>query len=314
MNYIDKVPFLSSKQKRWLRENDIFSSFVLFLSSMFEYDGMPESINTSFIEFYNILSPLGCSGVYKKGEKYILGYCMEGGLLDEYMIPLKYNINTLSTDLKQGAINGVNCAVCWNNSLHRNDLVLLGRFTEKFNLLDTCETALIKYARPLPIVECEDSRIEQKIKETYKNGENGDIFTYSTKCLTKIGADTNPGLIIQQLGDYEAVDKLQYLSTYYNDLLRRFYQQFGISFNNSYKQAQQSIEEITSDTIASWIIPNDRLNERQKFIDTLNKTFGLNASVRFSDAWIKGYQRYMQDLGGDGNEEMVDNGNSEENA
>ena len=59
------------------------------------------------------------------------------------------------------------------------------------------------------------------------------------------------------------------------------------------KQAQQSVEEVTSDRIVSWIVPDDRLNERRKFVETYNKVFGHNATVSYSDAWLKGYEKYM---------------------
>ena len=52
---------------------------------------------------------------------------------------------------------------------------------------------------------------------------------------------------------------------------------YGMSYSQSMKQAQQSVEEVTSDRIVSWIVPNDRLDEKRKFIDTYNKVFGHNA-------------------------------------
>lgn len=301
--YFDRFPFLTAKQKRWFRENDIFSALLLFLSSMFEYKNMPETINTDFIEFYNLLSPMGCSGVFEHNGKLILGYCTEGGALDPYLVPTKFNINTLGIENKVGAVPGLNCAVCWNNKLHKNDLIVLNRYTEKFNLLDTCETALIKFARLFPVIETEDSRIEQELKKALKNAENAEPFTFTSKGLSKLGVDGTPGMTVQQIGDYNAVDKLQYLSTYYNDLLRRFYTMYGMSYEASFKSAQQSIEEVTSAQIASWIIPNDKLNERKKFVEKLNQTFGTNASVDYSMAWKKSYEKYMTDMNKDFSEQ-----------
>ena len=67
--------------------------------------------------------------------------------------------------------------------------------------------------------------------------------------------------------------------------------------------------EIHSDINVSWIIPQDRLKQRQKFVDTYNKVFGHNATVRFSDAWEKAYQKYMEE-GGDQDEEMEYSGDT----
>lgn len=296
MHFFDNCNFLNGKQKRFLRENDIFAQLLLFLSSMFEYKGMSEEINTDFIEFYNILTPMACCGIFEQNGHEVLGYCTEGGILDEYGLPYKFNINTLSTQNKQGVINGINGAICWNNSLHRSDLIKLSRYTEMFNLIDTCQKCLIKFARLFPVFEVENDLVKQQIDKALKNADDGEPVTYTTKSLSKLGVDGTAGVNIFQLGDYNAIDKIQYLSTYHNDMLRRFYSMYGMAYSQSMKQAQQSVEEISSDRIVSWIVPNDRLNERKKFIETYNKVFGHSATVDFSDAWKKGYEKYMIDL------------------
>ena len=122
-------------------------------------------------------------------------------------------------------------------------------------------------------------------------------ITYVTKGLSKIGADGIPNLKILRLGDINAVDKIQVSETYRNDLIETFLLlMYGMSYSQSMKQAQQSIEEIHSDTILSWVIPNDRLQQRQKFVDQYNRCFGHNATVKYSDAWTKGYEKYMEEV------------------
>lgn len=310
--FFNNFNWLSGKQKKFLRENDIFCQLLLFLSSMFEYKGMDPNINTDFIEFYNILSPMACCGVFKDGEHEVLGYCTEGGMLNEYGIPEKFNINTMSVQMKMGVVDGINAAICWNNSIHRSDIIKLSRYTEMFNLIDTAQKCLIRYARLFPVFEVNDSNVQTQIENALKNADNGEPFTFTTKGLSKIGVDGTAGVNVIQLGDYSAVDKIQYLSTYHNDMLRRFYSMYGMAYSQSMKAAQQSIEEVTSDRIVSWIIPNDRLNERKKFIETYNKVFGHNATVNYSDAWLKGYEKYMTERS-DNNEEMVSASSSESN-
>lgn len=308
INFWGKFNFLSAKQKRFLRENDIFAHLLLFLSSMFEYEGMSDSINTDFIEFYCILNPRAAAGVFRDDNgTEILGYATDGGLLDEYGIPSEFNINTLGIPNKQGLVDGLNTAICWNNKLHKSDLIKLNRYTEMFNLVDTAQKCLIRYARLFPVFQVEDTNVKTQIEQALKNADNGEPFTFTSKSLSKLGVDSRPGVDVINLGDISAVDKIQYLSTYHNDLLRRFYSMYGMSYAQSMKQAQQSIEEIHSDAKVSWIIPNDRLNERKKFIEKYNKVFGHNATVDFSQAWKDGYNEFLQSsqiTGGDQNEEM----------
>lgn len=295
IGFFNNFEFLNPKQKKFLRENDIFINLLLFLSSMFEYKGMAEEINTDFIEFYNILSPNASCGVFKSGNREVVGYVMDGGMVDEYGVCDRFNLNTLNQTHKDGVIDGINTAICWNNKTHTSDLVKLSRYTELLNLVDTAQKCLIRFARLFPIFEVNDDLVKTQIDTALKNADNGEPFTFATKGLSKLGIDGQPGVTVTQLGDISAVDKIQYLSTYHNDLLRRFYSIYGMSYSQSMKAAQQSIEEIHSDTIISWIIPNDRLNERKKFIEKYNKVFGHNATVEYSDAWAKGYKKYMEE-------------------
>lgn len=301
--FFDGFRFLTAKQKTFLRENQIFINLLLFLTSMFEYDGMAENINTDFIEFYCSLTPRACCGIFKNpAGKEILGYATEGGLLNEYGIPEVFNINTLNQENKQGVVDGKNAAICWNNRTHTNDMIQLSRFTELFNLVDTAQKCLMRYARLFPVFEIENQQIKDQLDQALKNADNGEPFTYVNKGLSKIGLDGEPNMKILQLGDVSAVDKIQYLSTYHNDLLRRFFTMYGMNYSQSMKQAQQSIEEIHSDINVSWIIPEDRLKQRQRFIQNYNKVFNHQASVRYSDAWLKAYKKYMEE--GVSNEEM----------
>ena len=286
--------FLNSKQKAFINKNEIFFNLLLFLSSMFEYEGMADSINTDFIEFYCSLTPTGTCGVFKNNNGVeLLGYCAEGGKLDAYGVPIKYNINTLNQNNKQGVIDGVNAAICWNNKIHMGDLPVLMKFTELFNLDDTAQKCLLRYARLFPVFEIDNEQVKQQLDTALNNADNGEPFTYVSKGLSKLGIDGQPNMKILQLGDISAVDKLQYLSTYHNDLLRRFFTIYGMSYSQSMKAAQQSIEEIHSDTNVSWIIPNDRLKQRQKFINTYNEVFHHTATVKFSPAWEKAYNDWM---------------------
>ena len=74
---------------------------------------------------------------------------------------------------------------------------------------------------------------------------------------------------------------------------------YGMAYSQSTKQAQQSIEEVHSESKISWIIPNDRRNERKKFAEKYAKVFNHpNASVDFSEAWVHAYEEYLYGVEG----------------
>lgn len=309
MYWFDNFPLfadygLSKKQVKFLKENSIFVNLLIFLSSMFEYTGFSEDLNTDFIEFYNILSPYAGSGVFKnKSGKEVVGWITPGGMMNDYMIPEEFNINTLGRSNKQGCFDGVNAAICWNNKTHTSDLITLRKYTELIHLCDTSQKCLMKYARLFPVFEVANENVKQMINNAVKNSEEGNPVTFTSKALSRIGQDGEPGVKVINLGNVNAVDKLQYLSTYHNDLLRRFFSMYGMAYSQSTKQAQQSIEEVHSENKISWILPNDRLNERQKFTETYRKVFRRpDASVDYSQAWLDAYEEYME--GGNINEDL----------
>lgn len=301
MYWFDNFPLfadygLSKRQVKFLKENAIFVNLLIFLSSMFEYKGFDEELNTDFIEFYNILSPYACSGVFRNNSgKEIVGWATCGGMMDDYMIPTEFNINTLGKSNKQKCFDGVNAAICWNNKTHTSDLIQLRKYSELIHLCDTSQKCLMKYARLFPVFEVDNEPVKQMIQNAIKNSEEGNPITFTTKGLSRLGQDGEPGVKVINLGNVNAVDKLQYLSTYHNDLLRRFFSIYGMPYSQSTKQAQQSIEEVHSEHKVAWILPNDRLNERKKFARTYAKVFKHpDADVDYSKAWLDSYKEYME--------------------
>jgi hypothetical protein len=300
------MDFIPNKYRKFFRESDIAVDLLIFLSSMFEYKGFAPELRTEFIEYYCSLNPYAAAGVFKtKSGSEVIGYVNTGGTIDAYGIPHAFNINTMNTNSKQGLIDGENGAICWNNKAHFPDLYKIMKFTELLSLVDTSQKCLLRYARLFPIYEVQDDLVKEQIQRALKNADNGDPITYTTKALSKIGVDGTPGVNIINLGDISAVDKIQYLSTYRNDVLRCFYSIYGMSYSQGMKAAQQSIEEIHSDNKVSWILPDDRLNERRKFAESYNKWTKRSASVNYSKAWLDAYKEFTQEGGfNDVNNEM----------
>ena len=297
-NYFINMNFLPKKYQKFFRESDIAVDLLIFLSSMFEYKGFAPELRTEFIEYYCSLNPYASAGVFKtKSGTEVVGYVSAGGTLDAYGIPHAFNVNTMNTNSKESLIDGENGAICWNNRAHFPDLYKIMKFTELLGLVDTSQKCLLKYARLFPIYEVQDDLVKEQINKALKNADNGDPITYTTKALSKLGVDGTPGVNIINLGDISAVDKIQYLSTYRNDVLRCFYSIYGMSYSQGMKAAQQSIEEVHSDNKVSWILPDDRLQERRKFAESYNKWTGKKTSIDYSKPWLDAYKEFTQEGG-----------------
>lgn len=287
------VPFYATlnKKKQAVIRNQIFNNFLfLFLSSMFEYDNAYEGMNTDFIDFYGITE--GIYGAFDKEGKKIIGRPNYGGGVDEYGLPLAWNITTLNATNIKGALDEVNCAIGYNNKLHTGDYLNIQRYAMQFSEVDISQYCNVRFARlkPIPMVDNESDKNE--IDKIIEDTNFGKIQSFVSKSKISRLTNNNQTAELINLTDVSAIDKLQYLSTYHNDLLRRFFTMYGMALGNSMKQAQQTIEEITSDTASSFIIPIQMLHERQKFCDKCNALWGGNMSVHFSEPWMIEYRKF----------------------
>ena len=61
---------------------------------------------------------------------------------------------------------------------------------------------------------------------------------------------------------------------------------YGMNSQGSSKLAQQTVDEVNQDNNASMIIPHDMLRMRQNGVEELNKKFGWNSEVSFSECWM----------------------------
>ena len=91
----------------------------------------------------------------------------------------------------------------------------------------------------------------------------------------------------------QRVQYVQYLSQCYDNMLRRFYNLFGVDIAAVNKQAQVNTEEINGWSGFAEIMKQDRLKQRQEFCKQLNKLFGLNVSVRFRTPYREETEQFM---------------------
>ena len=116
-----------------------------------------------------------------------------------------------------------------------------------------------------------------------KAAENGDTETVvSENILAKeLGLD---GIQKLDLTDVTKVDKLQYLSKMFDDILKRFFMFYGYNLKTINQGSQTNEDELHGSDTVSRLYQEVRLKQRKRMIDDLNMTFGLNASVRFNKA------------------------------
>lgn len=276
-----KTNFLNVLYYSWMLET---------LVSMFEWRGLPETIPSEFLERYLIRG--GVCGVGKVDGKLtaaVGGFC---GNVDAYGIGTEFTASTPIGSFR--GVRGESVAVGLNNSLMQPDFFLV-KFADTFAELEKSIDLNIRYARLMPFPVVNNSVEKNAVDEVLKRLENGEM-----KNVIKIDSLVDPltnekrEIPVLNLSDVSKIDKLQYLSLAMDDTIRRFGNIYGQSLQTTAKNRQALSDEIHGQDSLSFIVPCDKLKQRQKFADEINSIFGTEISVDFSECWKIEYEKFLK--------------------
>ena len=277
------------------------------LSSMFTYDGLPDTIPEEFAEQYLIINGSESGWTYdgpdeEFKDKSIVTIGGEAEQPNVYGIGKKY-IGATQNGYVKTLTPGVDCAVIYNNSLHESDMGIINAFvdliTEAFVSLKTN----ILYSRYKPVFKANKDIERAAIVEAFNKVKNDlePIVITSDNILEQIdGAEESIKTL--DITDVNNADKIQYIVKTIDDCFRWFFTLYGQAVQGNGKLAQQSVREVDGSTSLSFIYPNDRLKMRQRGWDQFNKLFGTSVTVRFSDAWLTESIKYKNEADIDGDQ------------
>lgn len=257
------------------------------LTSMFEYNNLPKGLDRKYIE--HTLIRFGCCAIVKINDEFFVGVPAIMPPLDNYGIGTEITITTYNGQHQKRGKIGENCALIWNNTEFVGDFII-SWYAKMFKEIDISMEANVFNSRLHPIPVARNSKIKTAIDNIFKSikGENKNNDTYTILSDTAFADEingTSTKIDVLNLTDVKDVDKLQYLSKFHDDLLRRFCTLYGHSMQTTGKMAQQTVEEIQGYDSFSMIIPSNRLEERQKGIAEFNRVFGENVTVEYNEAW-----------------------------
>lgn len=257
------------------------------LTSMFEYNNLPKGLDRKYIE--HTLIRFGCCAIVKINDEFFVGVPAIMPPLDNYGIGTEITITTYNGQHQKRGKIGENCALIWNNTEFVGDFII-SWYAKMFKEIDISMEANVFNSRLHPIPVARNSKIKTAIDNIFKSikCENKNNDTYSILSDTAFADEingTSTKIDVLNLTDVKDVDKLQYLSKFHDDLLRRFCTLYGHSMQTTGKMAQQTVEEIQGYDSFSMIIPSNRLEERQKGFAEFNRIFGENVTVEYNEAW-----------------------------
>lgn len=302
--FIPRFSWMKTKFQNYLREDHYFDILLQSDLSMFEYEGLPAGMDPVWIEKY--LNIAGSIGITRTPETYVpellpdapeyrpkYSVCplpSRDGNVDQYGDGSHLAGSTATVSI-EGDL-GVDAVIIYNRDTR---LPELDNMIDADSLMQIDKSAAINVilSRIAPVFSCYNDKTGKaldKMLDEILDGKLKTIVSGDVKDLLKMGIDG--GTEILEITHPEKIQYIQYLSQYYDVIIRRHYNRRGLSVRTGTKAAQQSADEIHGLDAVSWIIPLAKLESRKRGFEQFNAIFGENVTVRFSEIWQQEYDAY----------------------
>ena len=290
--------------------------FINTLTSMFTYENVPESFNLDFVEKFLVMNGSAAAWIlddpnavrYKNELICSIGCPAERP--DAYGVGEKYIATAANGYVK--TLDDTNGAIGYNNSLHISDMNVITQFCDMVTEMFVSLKANVLYSRYKPVFKASNDKEKIAIEEAFKTIKDdlAPIVITSSNVLAELEGNVDTVKTLD-ITDVKNSDKLQYIVKAIEDVFRMFYTLYGQCIQGNGKKAQQTVDEVQGSTSTSFILPNDRLLQRRKWVDKINKLFGTDITVDFSDAWKTESIKYKKEADINENGELEELGAGE---
>ena len=271
----------------------IYYTYLQMLSlNMFKYKGLPESINTFYLEY--ILQTRGYIGFYDDERLGLI--CSEitlGGRLNHYQMPTDYHTVSTSPLIKKN-LTSEECVVMKNSPLYVGIFPYLNFYAKKLALTSRTMDQNLKM-QWTPYIITGDRRMLQQFKVFIQKILQGvqTIFTSKGFSMEDVNVlQTNAPFIADELHGMKQA------------ILREGMTLLGIENANMDKKERLVSDEVNANNQQVIASRNIWLSERKKAIEELNKKFNLNASVEFAP--YEDFEEILKLIELDGNTSLTD--------
>lgn len=254
---------------------------------MFTYKGYEKGdFFRLFTTLESILINNGNAGIIELNNKLFAGRVSFTGNLDEFgdlTDAIVFTENGKTYTFKNWRENE-NIVIIHNNYLELGDNETIERYASILADIDKSIKHNVIFSRLNKFLVARNETEKKQLEEMLNQNENGKLGVVVGE--VDDWDENGTQIYTADITDVENADKIQYLNKCHDDIIRRLATIYGVSMNNNTsKMAQQSVEEITSGEDLSKIYPIIKLKCRLLGIKEVNKKFGTNISVTFSEAW-----------------------------
>ena len=274
----DAFEYMKNKTQNRVRYATYSNLLFNTMLEMFEWQNLPDTIPKRFLE--NILHTTGEVFISRINDKLIASHGTLSGEVDEYGLGTEC-IAVCPTGDAHGE-RGKDIAYGINNDSATPDMLIYWIA----HLLAECDKSIklnVIYSRLLKIPKVATDKDKAMFEEILKKVMDGEpkAFASSDSLDLELGAGTETF----ELTDANKIDKLPYLTQFFEDCLKRYYNFYGQPMQNQNKRAQSISDEIHGQDSVSFILPMQMLKCRQALCEEVNRIFGTDISVDFSPVW-----------------------------
>ena len=275
-NGSDKSIFKSKKKII----SEYMKMFFIRTNTMFEYDGLPETIPKE--DYQLIKQRFGSATIGKAdNDKIYAFYGGLGGEWNEYYHPTLSIVTNPYLKFNKNYKIDVDCVVIKNDIFYNGLYNINLKYAE---LLTECDISIRKCLlniRVDNVLESKDNSQDESIRKFFENVENGDFGYITSKKMMD-----NSLMNIHNTAS-KTSNPLKDLIEMRNYIESCWWMEFGLNANYNMKRESLTDAETNADDMTMLPLIDQMLYEEQKGWDKVNKMFNLNVKVRLSAVWSK---------------------------
>ena len=185
-------------------------------------------------------------------------------------------------------------AVGYNNLLHTPEYDIV-RFAKILAETDTSMYCNVMNSRISPILLADNNNQKIALDSAIQNVYSGKLSSIAfNDIIDKINANsTKENSHILHLTEPKNIEKLQYLSKFHDDLIRRLCNLHGVTMNTTGKMAQLTQAELNEYSQFSGIYIQQQYDLLCEYIDEANRIEDWNMSVEYGDSFKRFIKKDM---------------------
>ena len=242
----DPYDYMKTKTGNKIRYTGYINILWNTLLDMFEYENLPDTIPKRFLE--SILHATGEVFISRINDKLIASHGTLSGEVDEYGLGTEC-IAVCPRGEARGT-RGVDIAYGINNDTATPDMLI---YWIAHLLAETDKSIKLNviYSRLLNIPKVSNDRDKHMFEKLIQKVMDGEPQAYASS--NALDLELGQGTETFNLTDASKIDKLPYLTQFFEDCLKRFYNFYGQPMQNQNKRTQTISDEIHGQDSVSFI-------------------------------------------------------------